>query len=496
VGKFILSIDQGTTATTVLLVDEAGTVRHRASKEILPTYPEYGWVEHDLAAIERGTWAAIAEVSSRVSPADIVAVGITNQRETVGAWDRKSGAPLGPAIVWQCRRTAQRCAELAKDKTLASRVLSLTGLVLDPYFSGSKIEWLLKNNPQVRASVESGTALFGTIDSFLLYRLTGNSVHGTEPSNASRTMLMNLKSGAWEKELLELFSVPTQCLPKIFDSSGLFGHTKGVPGLLDGTPITGILGDQQSALLGQLCFAPGEAKLTYGTGAFLMAQTGDSPVFSKNGLLTTVAWRMKGKTFYALEGSAFVAGAAVQFLRDNLGLIKSSTEIESLASQVSEDEIGDLIFVPSLTGLGAPYWLAEAKGMIYGLTRGTRPAHIARATLEGIALQNQALLLALREDMGKPLSVLRVDGGAAANNLLMQLQSDLGELSLERPLILDTTALGAAFAAGMGIGLWSNESTLRASWKLDRRFEPKMDPGKRSLLWKKWNSAVARVRGS
>lgn len=492
--KLILAIDQGTTATTVLLINAALEVVAKASTEILPTYPRYGWVEHDLEKIWEGTKKTISDALRSHSAADIAAISITNQRETVGVWERASGKPLYPAIVWQCRRTAQRCEELRKKESLVEYVNQVTGLVIDPYFSGTKIEWLLQNVPGLPARAKSGEAIFGTIDTFLLHRLTNGSTFATDASNASRLMLMNLRSLAWDESMLELFDIPRESLASIRPSSGEFGKTKGLGFLPDGIPITGVLGDQQAALFGQLCFEPGESKCTYGTGSFLMCNTGSEVIRSKHGLLTTVAWQINGKTTYALEGSSFVAGAAVQFLRDNLGIIRSSNEVEALALEAKAEEMGELAFVPSLTGLGAPYWNAEATGLITGLTRGTKKAHLARATLEGVALQNDALFTAAAEDM-KPrkLSRMKVDGGASANNFLMQLQSDLAELPMDRPKILDTTALGSGLAAGLAVGLWKNVEELRKSWKIDRSFQSTMAAPERKALKEKWAKAIRKV---
>lgn len=494
--KLVLAIDQGTTATTVLLLNASLNVMGRESVEILPSYPQYGWVEHNLNEIWKGTSLAIERLlqNGHFSQKDIVAIGITNQRETVGAWNKISGEPYHNAIVWQCRRTAKRCEELRKRVGLVSKIKKTTGLVIDPYFSSTKIEWLLKNVPGLNNKARSGEAIFGTIDTFLLYKLTGGKTHATDPSNASRTMLMNLKTLRWDSTLLNLFGVPEKSLPQILPSSGVFGHTQGLTFLPDGIPIAGILGDQQAALFGQLCLKPGETKCTYGTGSFLMCNTGPEIKYSKHGLLTTVAWQMKGKTVYALEGSAFVAGAAVQFLRDNLGIIRASSEIESLAQECKTEEMGDLIFIPSLTGLGAPYWNAESTGMIYGLTRGTKKAHLARATLEGIALQNDAIFSAIQEDiLPAKLKSIRVDGGASANNLLMQLQCDLAALSIYRPKILDTTALGSALAAGLAVGVWGGAHELQNVWQIDHTFKPSMTKKVRETLKRKWANNVRRV---
>lgn len=492
--KLILAIDQGTTATTVLLIDSSLNVVARSSTEILPVYPQYGWVEHDLEKIWEGTRKTIAEVLKAHSPNDVAAVSITNQRETVGAWDRATGKPFHHAIVWQCRRTAARCEELRKEPGFADHVKKTTGLVVDPYFSGTKIEWLLRNVNGLAAKAAAGSAIFGTIDTFLLHRLSGGTAFASDASNASRLMLMDLRSLKWDERLLKTFGIPSEALPAVKPSSGELGRTKGLGVIPDGIPIAGILGDQQAALFGQLCLAPGEAKCTYGTGSFLMCNTGGEIVYSKHGLLTTVAWQIEGKTTYALEGSAFVAGAAVQFLRDNIGIIKSSSEVEALAREARPEEMGDLVFVPALTGLGAPYWEANATGMIYGLTRGTKKSHLARATLEGIALQNDALFAAVAEDI-KPRAIprMKVDGGASANDLLMQLQCDLAAMPIDRPKILDTTALGSGLAAGLAIGLWKSTEELRASWKIDKSFNPAMDIAVKTALKDKWARAIRKV---
>ncbi len=492
--KLILAIDQGTTATTVLLLDSSLNIIARASKEILPSYPQYGWVEHDLNLVWNETRATIIEALKGISASDVTAIGITNQRETVGAWDSTTGKPFHPAIVWQCRRTAARCEELRKNQELQEYVKRVTGLVIDPYFSGTKIEWLLKNVSGLLEKAQRGDALFGTIDSFLLHRLSGQKAFATDASNASRLMLMDLETLKWDERLLEIFGVPKRSLPKVLPSQGEFGRTHGLDFLPDGIPIAGILGDQQAALFGQLCLEPGDAKCTYGTGSFLVCNTGDSIVYSQHGLLTTIAWKMDNKITYALEGSSFVAGAAVQFLRDNLGIIKSSSEVEPLALEAKEEEMGDLVFVPALTGLGAPYWEAEATGMMTGLTRGTKRSHIARATLEGIALQNDSLFTAVAEDI-KPrnLKRIKVDGGASANNFLMQLQSDLAGVTIDRPSILDTTALGSAFAAGLAVGIWKDLEQLRAAWKTDKTFHPGMNDLRRKQFKDKWSKAIRKV---
>ena len=493
--KLILAIDQGTTATTVLLIDQDLTVVAKESIEILPTFPQAAWVEHDLDQIWDGTLLAIRNLMEKndIEGGQIAAVGITNQRETVGAWSRKTMIPYGKAIVWQCRRTTERCQEL-KAKGLEEKFKQKTGLVLDPYFSATKIEWFLKNISGLREKAAAGEAIFGTIDSFLLYRLTFGQVHATDVSNASRTLLMDLKSCAWDKELLDVFGIPEGSLPKIMSSSEVYGRTKNLQVIPDGIPICGILGDQQAALFGQLCIEPGETKITYGTGCFLMTNTGQTPVYSKHGMLTTLGWKIGGKITYALEGSAFVGGSAVQWLRDGLGIIKSSSEVEALARTAEDKDMGDLVFIPALTGLGAPHWNAEARGMIHGLTRGSTKAHIARATLEGIVHQNDDILDAIAQDLGAPLKSLKVDGGASANNFMMQLQSDLAAVKIDRPQVLETTALGAAMAAGLAAGFWPNTEALKKSWKLDKNFAPSMAGQEREKRKKRWGAALKKLQ--
>ena len=492
--KLVLAIDQGTTATTVMAIDSSLNVVARASTEILPTYPKYGWVEHDLNQIWSGTVQTLKKLMQSIDPKQVGAIGITNQRETVGAWDRQSGQPLAQAIVWQCRRTTERCEELKKDKSLVEKVKKTTGLVLDPYFSATKIEWFLNNISGLRTKVEQGNAVFGNIDTFLLYKLTTGKSFATDASNASRTMLLDLNTLKWDPSMLSLFGIPEIALPSVKSSVGVFGITEGLGFLPDGIPISGILGDQQAALFGQLCFEPGESKCTYGTGSFFMCNTGNEIRYSKNGLLTTIAWKMNDEVTYALEGSAFVAGAAVQFLRDNLGLISASSEIEPLSLKAKEEDMGDLVFVPSLTGLGAPHWEPSATGMIYGLTRGTQKCHIARAALEGIALQNDDLFTAAKADISpRILSSIKVDGGASANNFLIQLQANLAKIPAIRPRILDTTAMGAALAAGLAVGIWGNTSELKKAWQADKTFSPILNEEKRIALRNKWERAIRRI---
>ena len=489
--RFILALDQGTTATTAVVVGPDLTCLAKASNEIPQIFPQPGWVEHSPEAIWGATTTSArqAMVAAGVDPKDCAAIGITNQRETTVLWDRATGAPRYNAIVWQCRRTAPFCDAL-KDKGLESIFRDRTGLVLDPYFSGTKIRWMLDNVTGVRADAEAGRLAFGTVDCFLVWRLTGGLTHATDVSNASRTLLLNLKTLDWDPELCDAMGVPMGVLPHVVPSSGLLGLTKGVDFLPDGIPIAGIAGDQQSALFGQTCFAPGQSKCTYGTGAFLLLNTGATPVPSRSGLLTTVAWTVEGKTSYALEGSAFIAGAAVQWLRDGLGFFARAAEIESLAASVPDS--GGVVFVPALAGLGAPYWRPEARGALFGLTRGTSRAHVARAVLEGIGFEVADLIEAMGWDTGVPVAELRVDGGACANDLLMQFQSDIVGVPVIRPKNVDTTAMGAAMLAGLGVGLWTQPDLSRLA-ATDRQFHPAMDTETRARRLGQYRGAVARV---
>lgn len=493
-GSYILAIDQGTTGTTSLLIDKNLSILAKHNHEYPQYYPKPGWVEHDLNDIWNSTLASIRAVleQSRIHAKDIAAIGITNQRETTCLWDRKKGTPLFKAIVWQCRRTADMCATLkksGKEKIFRKK----TGLLLDPYFSGTKIKWFLDTYPDLYKQAKNNDLAFGTIDTFLVSKLTGNSVHVTDPSNASRTLLMDLKSLDWDEELLSILEIPKSILPQIKSSSEIYGKTLGVPELPDGIPISGIAGDQQSALFGQACFEPGQAKCTYGTGSFLLLNTGSKIIHSKYNLLTTVAWKINQKTTYALEGSAFIAGAAVQWLRDGLKIIQKSSDVEPLARQV--DSSDGVVFVPALTGLGAPYWNSSARGLLTGMTRGTTSAHIARATLEGIAFQNYDLLISMQKDLGKKLSSLKVDGGASVNTLLMQFQADILKTPVIRPKTIETTALGAASLAGLGIGFWSDLSEIQKTWKKDCVFTPQMNEKERNHHLTAWKSAVDRCLG-
>ena len=479
---YLLGLDQGTTGSTVLVISVGNpanpVVIGRSTVDFPQHYPHEGWVEHDATEI----WSSMREACQNAlraaagnernfDVAKITAIGISNQRETVVAFDRKSGTPLANAIVWQCRRTAPAC-EARRKRGLEGEIRKKTGLVLDPYFSASKMEWLLENNAAVKSAAKAGSLAFGTIDTFLLHRLTNGATYATEPSNASRTMLFNLTSGSWDDTLLEEFKIPTRhCLPEIKNSAGIFGKTSGLDFLPDGIPISGILGDQQAALAGQACFSPGQAKCTYGTGAFLLLNTGDQPKLSSAGMLTTVAWSIDGKLTYALEGSAFVAGAAMQFLRDQLKFIPSAAASEAFSQNATAAP--SVYFVPAMVGLGAPWWDAQARGAFSGLTRGTTAAQLVRAALESIAFQVTDLLSAMTQDLGMPVGIVRADGGAAANNLLMQMQADYTDTRVDRPRNLETTAFGAAMFAGMGVGIYHGVDQLEQARVSDRIFEPR-----------------------
>lgn len=494
-GSFLLAIDQGTTGTTTLVVevdsDSAIRVRGRGYAEFPQHFPQPGWVEHDLEEIWSATMSTIppALQQAGVVASDIAALAITNQRETTGVW-RTNGEPAHRAIVWQDRRTAERCQAL-RDAGYENMIREQTGLLLDPYFSGTKLAWLL-DAAGLRAAAESGELRFGTMDTWLVWRLTGGTAHVTDATNASRTLLFDIRRGDWDASLLEAVGdIPRAVLPTVLPSAGEFGHTKGVPGLPDGIPITGIAGDQHAALFGQACFAPGMAKCTYGTGAFALVNTGEDCLTSEHGLVSTIAWQLGDVTTYALEGSIFTAGAIVQWLRDGLGIISHSSDIEALAASVPDN--GGVTLVPALTGLGAPHWRPEARGLIYGLTRGTTRAHIARAALEGIAFQVYDLLNAMHADAGRHVSVLRADGGAAANDLLMQFQADLLGVELHRPAVLESTALGAACLAGLGVGVFSGLEDIEAGWQLDKSFTPSMPQEQVSEMVHTWRSALMRA---
>ncbi len=489
--EVILSIDQGTTGTTVLALTSALDVVGRTKVEFRQIYPRPGWVEHDPNDI----WASVVRASQQVISglphgSKVSAVGIANQRETVVLWDRKTLEPACNAIVWQDRRTAPDCDRLRK-AGLEKAIQRKTGLLLDPYFAGTKLSWMLRNDGLLARRAREGRLCFGTVDSWLLAKLTQGQTHATDYSNASRTLFFDLKTLSWDRDLLKLFKIPAVILPETRPNVGDFGKTRGLDFLPDGVPITGVAGDQQAALFGQACFEAGSAKSTYGTGAFVLLNTGEKPMFSKHRLLTTVAWNLGGKTTYALEGSAFVAGAAVQWLRDGLGLIGTAAEIEALAAQVPDS--GEVYFVPALTGMGAPHWRPDARGLLSGVTRGTNKSHLARAILEGIAFQVADLLTAMEKDSGVRLKELRVDGGASANNLLMQFQADILGRKVVRPRIIETTALGAAFLAGIGCGMWDGAGAVRKVWKKDLDFVPRFSNRERRVRLEKWHDAVRRA---
>ncbi|MHB8878478.1 MAG: glycerol kinase GlpK [Myxococcaceae bacterium] len=490
--RYVLAIDQGTTGTHVGILDSKLAVRAKAYQEFRQYFPKPGWVEHDLKEIWRTVEVCIARAlrAAGLQGRDIAAIGITNQRETTGLWERKSGRPLHRAIVWQDRRTADRCAEL-KGRGEEPGVRAKTGLVLDPYFSGTKLSWLLDHVPGARERAVAGELAFGTVDTWLVWKLTAGAAHVTDVSNASRTLLMDLKTLEWDYELRSLLGVPAEVLPRIAGSAEVYGVTRGLSSLPDGIPVAGMAGDQQAALFGQACFSPGESKCTYGTGAFLLMNVGEAPVASSAGLLSTVAWKLGARTTYALEGSAFIAGAAVQWLRDGLGLIKKASDVEALARKVKST--GEVVFVPALAGLGAPHWRPEARGLFAGLDRSTTAAHLARAVLEGVALQIHDLAGAMRSDSGREIPAFKVDGGAAANNLLMQFQADVLGTEVVRPRNLETTTLGAAFLAGLGAGVWESPEQIRRAWKPERVFEPKMRADEREHHLAKWRRALERA---
>ncbi len=489
---YILSLDQGTTSSRAILFNHDGNITSVAQKEFRQIFPKPGWVEHDPGEIWSSQVSVAAEAVSKanITAANVAAIGITNQRETTIVWNRKTGKPIYNAIVWQDRRTADICSQL-KDDGHTDTFRSKTGLVLDPYFSGTKIKWILDNVDGARKLAENGDLLFGTVDSWLVWKLTEGKVHITDVTNASRTLLFNIHKVEWDNELLEILDIPESMMPEVKSSSEVYGHS-GPEMFARKIPISGIAGDQQAALFGQVCSKPGMAKNTYGTGCFMLMQTGDKPIESKNNLLTTIAWQIDGKTYYALEGSIFIGGAVVQWLRDGLGFIDRSDQIEQLAGRVKDTD--GIYLVPAFSGLGAPHWDPFARGLIIGITRGTESAHIARAALDSIAYQSTDLLKAMVSDSGIDLKELRVDGGASVNNMLMQFQADLLGVPVVRPTITETTALGAAYLAGLAIDFWDNIETISEKWKADERFEPEMSTEKRSELLKGWHKAVERSK--
>lgn len=490
--NYVLALDQGTTSSRAILFDRRGGIAGMAQKEFTQIYPKPGLVEHNPDEIV-ASQIEVAQTCLRetgVSSAEIACVGVANQRETTVVWDRRTGAPIHNAIVWQDRRTADFCDEL-KERGLASSIASRTGLVPDAYFSATKVRWILDNVPGARTRAEAGDLLFGTVDSWLVWNLTRGAVHVTDPSNASRTLLYDIHRGAWDEALLDMFGIPASMLPKVVPSSGVAGETHpeifGRP-----IPVAGIAGDQQAATFGNVCLAPGMVKNTYGTGCFLLMHTGAHPGRSSNGLLSTVLWDRGEGLEYALEGSVFMAGALVQWLRDGLGIIRSASEIEALAAGVEDN--GGVYLVPAFAGLGAPYWDPYARGIVLGLTRGVTRGHIARAALEAIALQSHDVVRCMERDSALQLAVLRVDGGASRNNLLMQCQADLLGVPVERPVVTETTALGVAFLAGLATGFWEGSDELASLWKLDRRFEPRLSGDRRADLLHNWSRAVERSR--
>ncbi len=485
--KYILSIDQGTTGSRAYIFDKPGRIVSSAYKEFRQIYPREGWVEHDPEEIWRSVECVVKQAlaSKRIKPADIAAIGITNQRETTVLWDRKTGKPVYNAIVWQCRRTAGICEKLKKQGN-AGLFRRKTGLVIDAYFSATKIKWILDNVK------EKENLCFGTIDTWLIWKLTGGRVHATDYTNASRTMVFNIKEKKWDGELLRILGIPKAILPEVRPSSSVFGATvKGACGLPAGIPIAGVAGDQQAALFGQNCFESGQAKNTYGTGCFMLMNVGPRPVASRHRLVSTVAWQAGGRTDFALEGSVFIGGAVVQWLRDGLGLIKSSAEIERLAATVPD--CGDVYLVPAFAGLGAPHWDQYARGTITGLTRGTTAGHLARAALDGIAFQVADILDVMRQDSGVPIHELRADGGACANDLLMQFQSDILRARVARPKVIETTALGAAYLAGLAVGFWKDRAEVGRAWQIDRVFEPRRRADEAAHRRGRWTEALRRA---
>ena len=485
--KFILALDQGTSSSRAIVFDHEGSVRSVAQKEFTQHFPKPGWVEHDPMEIWASEAAVIAEAISTIGIGgkEIAGIGITNQRETTIVWDAETGKPVYNAIVWQDRRTAEFCDTLAP---YAETIRSKTGLIVDAYFSGTKIRWILDNVPGAREKAEKGLLRFGTVDTWLVWQLTRGEVHVTDVTNASRTMLFNINTLEWDKELLELLQIPASMMPAVKSSSEVYGNTKTTI-FAHEVPIAGIAGDQQAALFGQMCTEPGSVKNTYGTGCFLLMNTGEKPIMSKNNLLTTIAWKIGGKVNYALEGSIFVGGSVVQWLRDGLGIIRSSGDIEALAKTVPDN--GGVYFVPALTGMGAPYWDSSARGLLTGITRGTTAAHIARAALEGIAFQTMDIVGAMEKDAGVKLSELKVDGGASRNNLMMQFQADVLGASVIRPKVTETTAMGAAYLAGLAVGYWSSIDEIKRQWQIDAAFKPSVTDT--SALKAGWADAIKRT---
>lgn len=492
--KYIMALDQGTTSSRAVIFDRRGKIVSIASREFKQIYPRPGWVEHDPAEIWKSQLEAARQAldSAKLSPRSIAAIGITNQRETTLIWDRESGRPVYNAIVWQCRRTAQSCSEIKKTR-FAREIRRRTGLVIDAYFSATKIEWILGYRKTIRRAAESGELAFGTVDSWLLYNLTGKKLHVTDYSNASRTMLYNIHDLSWDGKILKYFHIPEKILPAVRASSEIYGSTSPGSFMDMEVPVAGIVGDQQGALFGQTCFRKGLSKNTYGTGCFMLMNIGGKPVLSQNNLLTTIAWGIDGKIEYALEGSVFIAGAVVQWLRDELNLIRQASDSERLADSIQSNE--GVYFVPAFVGLGAPYWDMYARGAILGITRGTTQAHIVRAALESIAYQTRDVLECMEGDFGAELKELRVDGGAAANEFLMQFQADILGVPVVIPETTETTALGAAYLAGLAVGFWKDQEQIAANYRVKRKFVPRMSSKQKESLYRRWKSAVERAKG-
>lgn len=489
--KYILAIDQGTTGSRVVLYDALGRKRESSYEELSQHFPRPGWVEHDPRDLWNSVNNCIQRVLKKASGATIAAIGITNQRETTVLWDRDTGRPVYNAIVWQCRRSAARCDELRKKHGQIEFFRARTGLPIDAYFSATKIEWILKNVPGAMARAKAGKIIFGTADTWILWKLTGGRVHATDYTNASRTMLFNITTLKWDNDLLKVFRIPGEILPEVKPSSVIFGRSIRTGRLAAGIPISGIAGDQQAALFGQASFYPGEIKNTYGTGSFILLNTGKKRPFSRHGLITTLACGPAGEPVYALEGSVFVAGSAIQWLRDGLGIIKKASDSEKLARSVKDN--GGVYFVPALTGLGAPYWDQNARGLITGITRGTGRGHVARAAIEAICYQSKDIIIAMEKDSGLKIKRLKVDGGAVSNDLLCQLQSDILQREVVRPKVIEITSLGAAYLAGLAVGYWKNAEEIKGHWEIDRAFRPKMPRRISDTLYNGWRSAVKRT---
>jgi glycerol kinase len=492
--RYILAIDQGTTSSRAMLFDRAGVLVGSAQREFRQIFPQPGWVEHDPQEILASVLAAVADVlaSARVEAGELAAIGITNQRETTVVWDRQSGKPVHNAIVWQSRQSLAICEQL-ETEGYAPVVREKTGLLIDAYFSGSKIRWILDHVAGARARAERGDLLFGTIDSWLIWNLTGGRLHVTDVSNAARTLLFDIHARQWDDELLRMLEIPRRMLPQVRSCSEVYGHTVALPGMPAGVPISGVAGDQQAALFGQACFEPGMAKNTYGTGCFMLMHTGTQAVPSRHGLLTTIAWELEGCTEYALEGSIFVAGSVVQWLRDGLHMLAHASDSQTCAESVASSE--GVYLVPAFVGLGAPYWRSDVRGAMFGLSRGTRKEHVVRAALESMAYQSRDVLAAMEADAGIPLKELRADGGAIANDFMAQFQSDMLGVPVLRPKIAETTALGAAYLAGLAVGFWESRAQLAKLWQVDRRFQPAMDQRARERLYQGWRDAVAATIG-